>query len=484
MSSASSAVTYTSVYTDSEPGRVFWGADEELSDRGSPRVIVYVYDGLPMQPVAPPSPDYIPGPEEPQTPLVSQDEDEHEPMYPEYIPIEDEQCFQLRSIHYLLLIHLLLSHQDMLQSHPKEDPEEYKDDKSDGGPVDYPMDGGDDGDDDDGDSSKDDTDDKDEGEEEYEEEHLALAESVVVIPTVELVSPPSSPLTSLSPPSAGERLARMASTQALIDAVTAVLRSSPLPPPLYLPLSVDRRDDVPETEMLPRKRLCFSTLNSRYKIGESFTARSTGGREIDYGFVSTLDAETRRRRIGEVGYGIRATWVDPTEAVPEIAPITLGEDSRTRISQRVTIDSQRVDLLIKDMIAHQETILIMEEEAYAAQEAWAHLIGLSQVVVRNLRALIYCRDRDTITLRELIDSDGKLIPEDPQSGIPRLGIPRPPRASMQDLYDRIGKMKIRQEAIEQIEYRQSYHWDKYQGVFEHMAEVYSVPLQRAHNPPG
>ncbi|GJT15584.1 hypothetical protein Tco_0874290 [Tanacetum coccineum] len=36
MSSASSAVTYTSVYTDSEPGRVFWGADEEISDRGIP----------------------------------------------------------------------------------------------------------------------------------------------------------------------------------------------------------------------------------------------------------------------------------------------------------------------------------------------------------------------------------------------------------------------------------------------------------------
>ncbi|GJU56452.1 hypothetical protein Tco_1230166 [Tanacetum coccineum] len=37
MSSASSAVTYTSVYTDSEPGRVFWGADEEISDGGIPR---------------------------------------------------------------------------------------------------------------------------------------------------------------------------------------------------------------------------------------------------------------------------------------------------------------------------------------------------------------------------------------------------------------------------------------------------------------
>nr|GEW18870.1 reverse transcriptase domain-containing protein [Tanacetum cinerariifolium] len=57
MSSASSAVTYTSVYIDSEPGRVFWGTDEELSDGGSLRVIVYGYDGLPMLPVALPSPD-------------------------------------------------------------------------------------------------------------------------------------------------------------------------------------------------------------------------------------------------------------------------------------------------------------------------------------------------------------------------------------------------------------------------------------------
>ncbi|GJW76933.1 putative reverse transcriptase domain-containing protein [Tanacetum coccineum] len=93
-------------------------------------------------------------------------------------------------------------------------------------------------------------------------------------------------------------------------------------------------------------------------------------------------------------------------------------------------------------------------------------------------------DLDTSTLRDLIDSEGKLIPEDPQPGVPRVGIPRPPRASMQDLYDRMGRMEIRQEAIERMKYRQSYHWDRYQGVFEHMAGVYSVPLQGAYNPPG
>ncbi|GKC36044.1 hypothetical protein Tco_1048428 [Tanacetum coccineum] len=109
---------------------------------------------------------------------------------------------------------------------------------------------------------------------------------------------------------------------------------------------------------------------------------------------------------------------------------------------------------------------------------------LTEYVVRSLSALIYYRDLDTITLRDLIDSDDKLIPEDLQPGVPRVGIPRPSRASMHDLYDRMGMMEIRQEAIERMEYRQSYHWDGYQGVFEHMAWVYSVPMQGAYNPPG
>nr|GFA57160.1 hypothetical protein [Tanacetum cinerariifolium] len=287
MSLASSAVTYTSVYTDSKLGRVFWGADEELSDG-------------------------------------------------EYVAESDP-----------------------------EDPEEFEDDETEDGPVDYPIDEEDNGDDDDSDSSRDDTDDKDEDEEdEEEEEHLALTDSTVVIPTDELVSPPEgtepviplpstytattgaritvrlqaaisfppeaevkrllamstpspSPLALLSPPSAGERLARC-TTQDV----------SPLPPPLHMPPPIDH-----------------------------------------YRFVSTLDAEARRRGIREVGYGIRNTWVDPTKTVPEIAPMTVGEvntrvielfelhehdtqdlyalledpqDSRTRISQQVTMDSQRL----------------------------------------------------------------------------------------------------------------------------------------------
>nr|GEU80209.1 putative reverse transcriptase domain-containing protein [Tanacetum cinerariifolium] len=162
--------------------------------------------------------------------------------------------------------------------------------------------------------------------------------------------PPPSPLTSLSPPSVGEHLSRMASTQALIDAVTFALPSPPLPPPLYIPPPVDRRDDIPEIKMPPRKRLCFSTLGSKYKIGESSTTRPTEGRMIDYGFVSTLDAEARRQRIREVGYGIRDTWVDPAEAVPKIAPMTL-EKVNTMVTELVELhehDTQDLYALLED----------------------------------------------------------------------------------------------------------------------------------------
>nr|GFA33164.1 hypothetical protein [Tanacetum cinerariifolium] len=44
-----------------------------------------------------------------------------------------------------------------------------------------------------------------------------------------------------------------------------------------------------------------------------------------------------------------------------------------------------VDLLMKDRIVHQETIQIVEDEAYAAREAWAHSIGLSQAVHSELQ---------------------------------------------------------------------------------------------------
>ncbi|GJV22910.1 hypothetical protein Tco_1375605 [Tanacetum coccineum] len=381
MSSASSAVTYTSVYTNSEPGRVFWGSDEEISDGGSPRVIIYGYDRLPIQPVAPPSPDYILGLKDPQTPPVPQDEDEREsmfvqahdpdyvpePVYPEYIPLEDEHVFPTEEQPLPPVDSSTAESPGYItKSDPVEDPEEYEDDETEDGLVDYPMDGGDDGDDDDVDSFGDDADDEDEDdkdeEEEEKERHLAPADSTIVVPTDEPVSPPEgtepailppstnitiraritvrpqasislpleaeverllamttpspSPPISLSPPFVGERLARctappthlspppipspllsssrcptqiqtlrIASTQALIDAITTALPSPPLPPSLYIPPPVNRRDDIPESEQPPH----LSEVEG-----------------VDYGFVSTVDAEARRQGISEVGYGIRS----------------------------------------------------------------------------------------------------------------------------------------------------------------------------------
>ncbi|GKD10381.1 hypothetical protein Tco_1190066 [Tanacetum coccineum] len=318
-----------------------------------------------------------------------------EPIYPEYIPLEDEHEFSAeeqplspvdspttQSLGYVT------------KSDPEEDPDEYED-----GLVDYPMDGGDDGDDDDGDSSGDDADgeDEDDKDEEEEEEHLASVNSAIVVPVDEpvfspkgtkpVIPPPSTDITtgaritirpqasislppeveverllamttpspsppiSLSPPSAGERLARIASTQALIDAVTAALPLPPLPslpPSLYIPPPVDRRDDIPESEQPPLKKLYLSTLGSRYEVEESSTARPTRGQGIDYGFVSTVDAKERRYGIRDVGYGIRGTWVDPAAAIPEIAHMTVGEVNTRVTDALLEDDTQDLYALLED----------------------------------------------------------------------------------------------------------------------------------------
>ncbi|GJR76878.1 putative reverse transcriptase domain-containing protein [Tanacetum coccineum] len=191
MSSASSAVTYTSVYTDSEPGRVFWGADEEIPDGGVPRVIVYGYDGLPMQPVDPPSPDYVPGPEHPPSPDYVPGP-EHppspieipyvpEPEYPEYlVPSEDEAPMEDQPLP-ADASPVALSPGYVPDSDPEEDPEEDSEEEH----ADYPADGGDGDDEPSGDDSDDDDDDddepfEDEEDDEEEEEHLAPANSSAI----------------------------------------------------------------------------------------------------------------------------------------------------------------------------------------------------------------------------------------------------------------------------------------------------------------
>ncbi|GKA80629.1 hypothetical protein Tco_0787321 [Tanacetum coccineum] len=347
--SSASTVTYTSVYTDSEPGRVFWGADDELSDRGSPRVIVYRYDGLPMQPVP-----YVPEPEYPEY-LASSDAEA--PLEDQPLPIDASPT--------------ALSLGYVADSDPDKDLEEdpVKDH------ADYPADRGDDDDepsnDDDDDTDEEDEESfEDEDDDEEEEEHLALADSSAIpvvdpIPlagdteafeTDESAPTPRSPQTKV--PFAQTRLRRARKTIPLPPLpppqsslhlpppvpTSLLLPSSPLPPLpvlLFIPPPVNRREDIPEAELPPRKRLCPTAPTSRYEVGESSTAapRPTGGHRTDYRFIGTIDAEIKRQRAAEVGYGIRDVWVDPTEAIENVASKTL-EGVNARVTELAAVQEQ------------------------------------------------------------------------------------------------------------------------------------------------
>ncbi|GKC66765.1 hypothetical protein Tco_1099363 [Tanacetum coccineum] len=82
----------------------------------------------------------------------------------------------------------------------------------------------------------------------------------------------------------------------------------------------------------------------------------------------------------------------------------------------------------------------------------------------GLRASILCRSMDFTTLKELICLDGRLIADDPSPGVLRFAIPRPPRPTLQDLFDGMGRMEIRQGVLEHMSRRQSYHSDRYYSV--------------------
>ncbi|GKE48986.1 hypothetical protein Tco_1480244 [Tanacetum coccineum] len=145
--------------------------------------------------------------------------------------------------------------------------------------------------------------------------------------------------------------------------------SPPLPASLCIPPPVDYKDDIPEAELPPCKKLCLTAPTSRFERAE------------------------------RVGYGIRDVWVDPAEAVEEVAPTTL-EWVNARVAELAKVQEQdtqniyaviedaqdrqtrlshRVNILIEDREFHQETMLLMEQEARASREDWAHSVGLSAI---------------------------------------------------------------------------------------------------------
>ncbi|GKD62989.1 hypothetical protein Tco_1305097 [Tanacetum coccineum] len=137
------------------------------------------------------------------------------------------------------------------------------------------------------------------------------------------------------------------------------LPSSPLPPLpalLFIP-PVDRREDISEVELPPRKRLCSAAPTLR----------------------------------------IRDTWVDPRETVEEVAPTTL-EDVNTRVIELAVVQEhetqdiyamiedtqdrqtwifQSVKALVHDRQYHYETARLLDQEALVSREAWAHFGQLS-----------------------------------------------------------------------------------------------------------
>ncbi|GJX39643.1 hypothetical protein Tco_0252946 [Tanacetum coccineum] len=372
----------------------------DLSEIGSPGV-----DGPPIMPddpyayvvdafQAPPLPDYVPGPEEPKTPLPL--DFVPEPVYSEFMPPDDEV---LPAEEHLLPAAASPTDQSpgyIPESDPKEDPEEDDEDPEED-PADYPADRDDDDDEKEEKPSGDDADDEDEDEdenEEEEEEHPAPADSVppihrmtarisiwdepsISLPPMEeverllaLTTPPSSPLTPLP-----SLLPQIPSPPLL--PIPAPISS----PPVLLP-STDHRADRPEVCLPPRKRLC-STQGPRYEVEESSSAaaaRPTRGHRADYGFVGIMDTEIRQQRAEEVGYGIIDVWVDLREAVEEVAPMTLEGDRQTQIYQRV-------ETLVDDSQYHYETARLLDQEALVSWEAWGRSIEVSYMAHSEIMAL-------------------------------------------------------------------------------------------------
>ncbi|GJV44567.1 hypothetical protein Tco_1429103 [Tanacetum coccineum] len=366
--SSSSTITYIFVYTYSEPGRVFWGADKELSDGG---------------PEHPPSPDYVPGPEHPPSPVEVPYVPEAE--YPDYLvpsdaeaPLEDQPLPADASPTTFSPGYVTDSDPDV---DPKEDPEEDH--------ADYPADGGD-GDDEpsDDDDSDDDTDDedeepfKDEDDDDEEEKHLVLADSS----TMPIVDPVPSDgdteafetdETAPTPAEVEILLALPIPPPSLLSPWSSLLPhipSPPLPPPpsslhlpphvpislplpssplLSIPPPVDRREDTPEAKLPPHKRLCLTTPTSRNEVGESSISapRPTRGHRADYGYISTMDAEIR-------------------------------QDTQDRQTQLF----QRVDRLVEDRQFHYETARLLDQEALVSREAWASSVWLSSAIHYELQA--------------------------------------------------------------------------------------------------
>nr|GEV97285.1 reverse transcriptase domain-containing protein [Tanacetum cinerariifolium] len=213
------------------------------------------------RPKAPPSPDYIPGPEAPP----SQDYIPG-PKYPEYLsPADDVLPAKEQPLPAAVLPTAELPGY-ITESEPEMEPEEEDgdDEKSEEDSIEYPTSGGDDDADDDGDDlPKDDADDEEEDgssdSEEEEEEHLALTVSAPAlyssVSASEEIKPFEEGKTVATPPPFGYRVAARISVQ----------------PYILMPFHSES-ESIPEADIPLRKRARFTTPTGGYEVGESSVA--------------------------------------------------------------------------------------------------------------------------------------------------------------------------------------------------------------------
>nr|GFB99347.1 hypothetical protein [Tanacetum cinerariifolium] len=286
-------------------------------------VIVNGYYGMPMDPFdpyvqlvmeAPPSPNYIPGPEAPPLPDYIPG-----PEYPGYLPPADDMLPAEEQPLSAAVSPTTESPGYITESEPEMEPEKNDgdDEKSEGDSIDYPTSGGDNDANDDGDDlSKDDADEEDEEEssdsEEEEEEHLAPTVPAPALYSSVSASEETEPFekgeTTATPPPFGYRVTARISIQPHIlmpfhsESEVERLLAIPTPPlslvsltsytlpPLLMPLliftplptlsfplplslpSTSGSESIPEADIPLRKRACFTTPTSRYEIGESSVA--------------------------------------------------------------------------------------------------------------------------------------------------------------------------------------------------------------------
>ncbi|GJR21857.1 hypothetical protein Tco_0970384 [Tanacetum coccineum] len=147
---------------------------------------------------------------------------------------------------------------------------------------------------------------------------------------------------------------------------TPPLLPIPLPTPslpLLLP-STNCKAGVSEVTLPPRKRLCID-LGLRFEVGESSyapTARPTRDLRRDYGFVAILDDEIRQ---------------DTDEIYGRLDD---AQDDRSLMSGQL-------NLLRTDRCANARTTRLMESEARLSRKAWIQSIDASDTTRSEVRAL-------------------------------------------------------------------------------------------------